>query len=255
MNDGLVGGWGLPRDASLHGWRVDWLLNATSVFVLIMFAATLAWIIAARLLHGARHRARYDLGSARGQIIKAVLLSALIFVVVDGNLLLSGLADIDDAFWNFRGASADPRAVRIEVNAHQWAWDARYPGADGTFGTPDDIVTLNDIRVPVDVPVIIQLGATDVLHGFSLPNFRVKQDAVPGMVTRLWFQAKETGVFEVACAQHCGVNHYKMRAELTVLPHPAFETWSSEASELALRAYDPDDKTAHWGWDWDRAHR
>ena len=69
----------------------------------------------------------------------------------------------------------------------------RYAGPDGKFNTRDDIVTTNDMRVPVGVPVLLQLAASDVLHSFSLPNFRIKQDAVPGMINRLWFQAKETG--------------------------------------------------------------
>jgi cytochrome c oxidase subunit 2 len=246
-------GWGLPHDASLHGWRVDWLMNSTSVFVLIMFIATLVWIVWASVFHGPRRRADYDHGNARTQVLKALCLSALIFGVVDGNLFINGIADLDEAFWNVKAAAADPRAVRIQVNAHQWAWDARYPGPDGRFNTPDDIVTLNDLRVPVDAPVVIQLAATDVLHSFSLPNFRVKQDAVPGMVNQLWFQAKETGEFDIACAQHCGVHHYKMRGQLSVLPPDEYAAWERTASELAARTFDPEDKTAHWGWDWDKA--
>lgn len=247
--------WGLPHDASLYGWRVDWLMNTTSVFVIIMFVVTAIWILWACVFHGPKHRAHYDLGNAPKAVTKALILSGLIFFVVDGNLWIHGLADIDDVFWNFARADAAPNAVRIQVNAHQWAWDARYAGPDGKFNTRDDIVTLNDIRVPVNTPVVVQLGATDVLHSFSLPNFRVKMDAVPGMITRLWFQAKETGAFEIACAQHCGVNHYKMRGRLTVLPEPAYADWAREASELGARQYDPADTGAHWGWDWEKGNR
>jgi cytochrome c oxidase subunit II len=244
--------WGLPHDASVHGWRVDWLLSTTTVFVVIMFVATVVWIAWACFFHGRRHEAHYDRGNARHAIIKATALSALIFAVVDGNLLINGLSDIDDVFWNVDKASADPQAVRIQVNAHQWAWDARYPGPDGSFGTADDVVTLNDIRVPVGRPVVIQLASTDVIHSFSLPNFRVKQDAVPGTINRLWFMAKETGAFEIACAQHCGVAHYKMRGVLTVLPPEGFVAWHEQAAALARRAYDPKDKAAHWAWGWER---
>jgi cytochrome c oxidase subunit 2 len=243
---------GLPRDASLHGWRVDWLMATTTVFVTIMFVATVVWIVWACVRHGRKHRAHFDEGRARPAVIKAALLSALIFGVVDGNLLCHGLSDLDDVFWNVDRAAADPRAIRIEVNAHQWAWDARYPGPDGTFNSADDIVTLNDLRVPVGVPVIVQLASTDVIHSFSLANFRVKQDAIPGTINRLWFQAKETGTFEIACAQHCGTHHYKMRGVLTVLPPEEYEAWAAQASELSRRAYDPEDKSAHWGWNWER---
>jgi cytochrome c oxidase subunit 2 len=243
-------GFGLPHDASQQGWRVDWLLGTTTIFVLIMFLVTVGWIGWACLRHGRNHRAQYDRGSAAPAVVKAVLLSLLIFGVVDGNLLVFGLRDLDDVFWNVDRANASPGAVRIEVNAHQWAWDTRYAGPDGKFNTPDDIVTLNDVRVPVGTPVVVQLASTDVIHSFALPNFRVKQDAVPGSINWLWFSAKEPGVFDIACAQHCGVHHYKMRGQLTVLPRPEYEAWAAQASALSRRGYDPDDKPAHWGWPW-----
>jgi cytochrome c oxidase subunit 2 len=252
---GLVFGWGLPRDASLYGWRVDWLLGTTSVFVVIMFAITVGWIGWACVRHGPGHKATYDRGSAAPAVFKALLLSLLIFAVVDGNLLVHGLRDLDDVFWNVDRAEASPRVVRIEVNAHQWAWDVRYAGPDGAFNTADDVVTMNDVRVPVGVPVVVELAASDVIHSFALPNFRVKQDAIPGVINRLWFQAKELGMFDIACAQHCGVHHYKMRGQLTVLSPAAFAAWSEQASALSQRGYDPDDQSAHWGWDWSRGQR
>ena len=96
--------------------------------------------------------------------------------------------------------------MRVEVNAHQWAWDVRYAGPDGKFNTQDDIVTLNDMRVPVGVPVVLQLASSDVMHSFSLPNFRVKQDAVPGHdQPHLVPGQARPGEFDIACAQHCGV--------------------------------------------------
>ena len=127
-----------------------------------------------------------------------------------------------ESIFDFAGAEAKPGAVRIEINAHQWAWDARYAGPDGKFNTADDIVILNDIGVPVGAPVIFQLASTDVIHSFYVPNLRMKLDAVPGTVNRMWFQAKETGEFEIVCAQHCGTNHYKMRGTLTVLPRAEY---------------------------------
>lgn len=245
----------LPHDASVDGWRVDRLMNSTSVFVGILFAVTVIWILWSCIRHGKTHRAHYDLGNARRAVIQALVLSGVIFAVVDGNLLINGLADLDRAFWNFGKAEAHPRAVRIEVNAHQWAWDARYAGPDGKFNTKDDIVTLNDLRVPVNTPVIVQLAARDVLHSFSLPNFRVKMDAVPGMVNRMWFQAKETGAFDIVCQQHCGTHHYKMRGTLTVLDDKAYDAWAAQASALSAQSYDPEDKTAHWGWDWNKNNK
>jgi cytochrome c oxidase subunit 2 len=84
---------------------------------------------------------------------------------------------------------------------------------------------------------------------------RMKVDAVPGTVTRMWFQPKDLGVFEIACAQHCGANHYKMRGTVTVLPKAEYDRWAQATSVNASRAFDPKDIEAHWGWDWTEHER
>ena len=243
-------GIGLPRDVSLDGHRIDWLIQVTMGFVVILFVIMCVWIALACFKHRENHKAEYDHGDAAHQIRFAAGLSALIFFVVDGNLWFNSTMDVNQVFWNFDGAEAKPDTLRIEVNAHQWAWDARYAGADGKFNSKDDIVTLNDIRVPVNTPVIIELASADVIHSFYLPNLRIKQDAMPGMVNRMWFQAKETGEFDIGCAQHCGTNHYKMKGKLTVLSKEDYAKWAAEMSANGTRVYSEDDSGAHWGWDW-----
>jgi cytochrome c oxidase subunit 2 len=244
-------GFGYPRDVSVDGYRIDWLINITTVFCGILFVIMVAWMGIAMVKHGAKNKALYDHGSARKQALLACGLSALIFFVVDGNLFVTSMIDLDEAFWNFKKAESDPKAVRIEINGHQWAWDARYAGPDRQFNTADDIVTLNDIRVPIGVPIIFNLGSTDVLHSFYLPNLRQKQDAVPGTINHLWFTAKATGEYDIGCAQHCGVNHYKMKGVLTILAYDEWVAWAEQASANSKLAYDPDDTTAHWGWPWE----
>ena len=98
--------------------------------------------------------------------------------------------------------------------------------------------------------MIFQITSTDVIHGFNVPNMRMKVDAVPGTVTRMWFQAKETGEFDIACAQHCGVHHYKMKGTLTILTPEEWKTWAAEQSAIASRGFDAKDNEAHWGWEW-----
>ena len=243
-------GFGIPRDASLDGHHVDDLIHFTLLAIAVIFAVALAMLI----WSFARDRARpawYTHGNARtvGAVVGAI---AVIAVGVDGTLLVRTLLDLHERLWNFQGAEAQPGAIRIEVNAHQWAWTARYPSADGKFGTPDDVVTLDDIRVPVGVPVVVQLASTDVIHSLYLPNFRVKQDAVPGMINRLTFQAVKPGEYEIGCAQHCGPNHYKMRGVLTVLPPDEYRAWLDTMQTDAQHGYDPDNADAHWGWEWRR---
>ena len=138
--------------------------------------------------------------------------------------------DLDQHFWNFGAAETDPRTVRLEVNAHQWAWAGRYAGPDGSFNTGDDAVTLDDLRVPVDTPILIELTSTDVIHDFYLPNFRLKQDVIPGRVTRVLFTATETGEFEIACSSTADCNHYKMRGLLRVLSQEDYRRWLQLAS-------------------------
>jgi cytochrome c oxidase subunit 2 len=240
----------MPRDVSTEGWRTDWLINITIVFVAILFAIMVGWLLLACLRYRAKHEAVYDKGDSRLSVFLTIGTALAVFFCVDGNLFVNSTKDLHDVLWNFKAAAARPDAVRIEINAHQWAWEARYAGADGKFNTPDDILTTNDVRVPVGSPVVIQLAATDVLHSLYIPNLRVKQDAIPGSITRAWFQAKETGEFDIACAQHCGVGHYKMCGKLTILQPRAFEQWSVQASKNALQAYDETDAEAHGGWEW-----
>jgi cytochrome c oxidase subunit 2 len=198
--------------------------------------------------HGRTHPARYTHGT-RGSVLLVVGSIALVALAVDGSLFVHTLHDMKHVFWNFAAAD-EPGAIRIEVTAHQWAWAVRYAGPDGKFDTEDDVVLLNDVRVPVGTPVIVQLASNDVIHSFNLPNLRVKQDAVPGMITRIRFQGQVPGEYEIACAQHCGPNHYKMRGVLTVLAPEAYRAWLATAEQDARRAFDPEDKDAHWGWEW-----
>jgi cytochrome c oxidase subunit 2 len=245
-------GWGMPRDVSKHGHRIDWLLDVTNAFVALLFIIMCIWMFWAVTRHNEDHEAEYDHGDSKHHVAIAMLISALVFFVVDGNLWFNATVDVNTIFWNFELPEKDPNVVRIEVNAHQWAWDARYAGPDGKFNTQDDVVVLNDIRVPVGVPVTFQLASTDVIHSFYLPNLRVKQDAMPGMITRLWFVAEETGEFDIACAQHCGIHHYKMKGRLTIMPMEDYQSWISSMSEMHARGYDANDTGAHWGWEWER---
>jgi cytochrome c oxidase subunit 2 len=244
-------GFGLPRDASVDGARVDSLIHFTIAATTLMFVVVGAVLLVALVRHRRGHPAVHSHGS-KASIGVALGFVGLVALAVDGYLFTHTIIDMRRFFWNFASAEERADTVRIEVQAHQWAWQARYPGPDGKFNTPDDAVTLNDVRVPVGAPVLIQLASVDVIHSFNLPHFRVKRDAVPGEITKLTFQAREVGEYEIACAQHCGPNHYKMRGVLTVLPPERYREWLSTVVADARRAYDPEDAEARWGWEWRR---
>jgi cytochrome c oxidase subunit II len=143
-------------------------------------------------------------------------------------------------------------AVLIEVTGQQFAWNVRYPGKDGVLGrtdhlqasqdnpiglvkddpaSKDDLLLLNQMYLPKDKPVRVQVRSMDVIHSFFLPNFRVKQDAMPGMTIDIWFTPTEVGDFEIACAEHCGLGHYRMRGQVHVVPAADLEKAVAEAAQ------------------------
>ena len=243
-------GWGMPPDVSLDGYRIDWLINITNVFITILFVVMVVWMLWSVLAHNEKHTAEYDHGDSKHHVMVALGISAFIFIVVDGNLFYNAAKDLTQAFWNFEKAEAAANHVKIEVQGRQWIWEARYAGPDGKFNTSDDALSTNDIRIPVNAPIIFQVTSPDVIHSLSFVNFRVKVDTVPGSVNHLWMQAKETGQFEISCGQHCGQAHYKMKGLLTVLPESEYKEWVAQKSRDSVQIYDAKAQAANWGWPW-----
>ena len=142
-------------------------------------------------------------------------------------------------------------AMLIEVTGQQFAWNVRYPGPDGVLGrtdhalasqdnpiglvaddpaSKDDVMLLNQLYLPQDRPVRVQIRSMDVIHSFFLPNFRVKQDAMPGMTIEVWFVPKQAGEFDLGCAEHCGLGHYRMRGRVHVVAAADFGKSLAEAA-------------------------
>jgi cytochrome c oxidase subunit 2 len=184
--------------------------------------------------------------------VLTLVVAISMFLGIDAVLAGRSLGQLQSRFW--RWPDDDPTAVQVEVTARQWTWTFRLAGPDNRFGTRDDIITLNELRVPVDRPIYLKLRSKDVVHSLYLPTFRTKIDAVPGGTTRLWFQAKERGTFELGCAQHCGVNHYRMRGWLRVVDWHEFTEWRERAAVDARIRADIDDAATKAqlaeAWDW-----
>ena len=238
-----------PLDASIDGFRNDALFNVTTLMVSVLFAIVTGILVWSVVMHRqGRHAASYERGIGRRHLIFTVLITGIIFFGVDGTLLVDSYLDLDQVLWKFPRAEDHPLA--IEIWAQQWSWNVRYAGEDGQFGTADDVVALDEIHVPVGRAVVVHMKSKDVVHSFYLPNFRVKQDVLPGVETRAWFAARRLGYYEIGCAQLCGVNHYKMRGIVTVESAEAFEAWLRTQSQIAKLRYDAADSDAHWGWPW-----
>jgi cytochrome c oxidase subunit 2 len=158
--------------------------------------------------------------------------------------------------WSARLAPPDdPVPLEIRVIAERFAWNIHYPGPDQIFGRTDpqlisasnpvgidrndsaardDIGLLNILTLPVNRTVVIQLSSRDAIHSFTLPEMRVKQDATPGLISRVWFTPAVVGGWEIACSQLCGLGHYRMRGEYKVLPAPDWNEWlAAEEARLA----------------------
>ena len=121
----------------------------------------------------------------------------------------------------------------VRVVAQQWAWSFVHPGADGQLDTSDDIKTVDDLHIQANQPYVWELESRDVLHSFSIPSMRLKQDAVPGRVIKGWFDANVAGVYEIQCAEICGIGHGLMPAKIHVEDAATHTAWMRENSPAA----------------------
>ncbi|MEO5929110.1 MAG: cytochrome c oxidase subunit II [Candidatus Kapaibacterium sp.] len=224
----------LPDQATAIAGKVDDMFNLilwlTSVVFVLVAVVMVYFLIRYRARPGGK--AIFYHGNTRLEIIWTVI-PALIVIAL-GFMSKDLWSQIKQQF------PAENDALVIDVRPRQFQWDIRYAGADGKFNTADDITTINQLHVPAGKNVLIKLTAQDVIHSFFVPEFRVKQDAVPGMVTKTWFNVPKPGNFEIACAELCGLGHYRMRGYLTVHTQSDFDAWySKQQSEKAAQLAPP----------------
>jgi cytochrome c oxidase subunit 2 len=228
--------WWLLPPATAEGAEVDRLFYTTLAVTGLVFI--LVHVLLALLLwQGARRGRAVYLREHTALELSYTLAPAAILVTL---IAMGGVV------WARVHAPAPPDALAVEARAEQFGWVFRYPGADGRFGrvdpaainartnplglAPDDPAAADDIVVRelhlvVDRPVRLRLRSKDVLHSFFIPQFRVKQDAVPGMTIDVAFRPTRAGTYELACAELCGVGHYIMRGKVVVETAAAFEAW------------------------------
>ena len=115
-------------------------------------------------------------------------------------------------------------ALEIHVTGKQWAWASEYKNG----------VRSNEVVVPVNTNVKIILTAEDVIHSFYVPSFRIKQDAVPGRYSALWFKAEKLGDFHVFCTEYCGTSHSRMMTTLRVVSQQDFDKWLTEEADVGM---------------------
>ena len=255
--EGLLG---LPEVATAHGPQIDhviglvhWLMFALFVIWGGLFAFIL-WRFRKSRNPKASYKGLQSHISSYGEVGVAVVEVILLvgFSIPLYSARVDALPEEDDA-------------TVVRVVAEQFAWNVHYPGPDGVFGrtdpelidvasnplgldrddeaAKDDVTTVNQLYLPVDRPVLVYLSSKDVIHNFSVPEFRVKQDSIPGMQFPLWFQPTVTTAemrerkgdekfnYEIACSQLCGNGHSRMRGFVTIQSAEEFEAWMDEQQE------------------------
>ncbi len=248
---------GLPALASAQGGQIDSLISWTHVFMFVLFVGWSAFFLYTLVRF---RRSRHPVANYTGAKAHTSRYLEIGVAVVEAILLVGFSIPI----WAARvdHVPSESEALVVQVTGEQFAWNVHYAGPDGKFGrtdiklidlqsnplgldrsdpaAKDDVTTVNQLYLPVNRPIIVKLRSKDVIHSFNLPEFRVKQDAIPGFTIPVWFtpnvttaeMRKRTGnpefQFEIACAQLCGLGHYRMRGFVTVVSDGEFKKWMDE---------------------------
>jgi len=246
-------GYWLPIDISKHGAGIDRLIIVIHWFMAVLFVGWGAFYVycCARFRRKANPVAMYEPVNAK--LSKILELGVVLFEA----FLLVGLSMPAWAAYKTEPLAAD-KALQIRVVGQQFQWNFHYAGADGKFGrvkpelmdgtnplgidrtdpaAHDDFFTINRLEIPKDRPVVNYVTAKDVIHSLQLNVLRLKQDAIPGTTIPVWYEAAQTGKYDVGCAQLCGNQHYRMRGELIVREAAEFDKWFAAESEKAFKRY------------------
>ena len=249
---------GMPPNHAAHGAEIDFVILIIHIFMAVLFVGWGSFFAVALFkFRGSKHK-RADYAGVKSKMATYIEIA----VALAEAALLIGFAV---PLWSERvdNFPSEKDAVVVKLVAEQFAWNIHYAGADGVFGSgaakfvdqqtnplgldpddpngKDDITTINQLHLPVDKPAIIHLSSKDVIHCFNLPFFRVKQDIIPGMSIPVWFTPIQTGKSEIACAQLCGLGHYRMKGFLTVHEQADFDKWMAEQAEALSKTEGEDD--------------
>jgi cytochrome c oxidase subunit 2 len=245
---------GLPPLATTHGGQIDSLIGWTHIFMFLLFIGWGGFFIYCLVrFRRSRHPvANYSAVKSHASSYLEVAVAVVEMVLLFGFSIPIWAARVDHI-------PPESQALVVEVTGEQFAWNIHYAGPDGKFGrsdiklidlqsnplgidrsdpaAKDDVTTVNQFYLPANKPVIVRLRSKDVIHSFGVPEFRVKQDAVPGLTIPIWFVANvttdqmrtKTGnaefQYEIACAQLCGLGHARMRGFVTVQTPEDFQKW------------------------------
>ena len=160
------------------------------------------------------------------------------YAVIVCDLIIIGFAI---KVWYDVKQTLPPPDHTIRIVGQQWAWKFHHPGPDNILGTADDIATVDELHVKVDKVYHFKLESDDVLHSFSVPVFRLKQDAVPGRVITGWFKPTKTGEFDIQCAEMCGIGHGAMAARIFIKTEAEHQSWMKKNTPQPIESISQDE--------------
>ncbi|MCH8149022.1 MAG: hypothetical protein IH987_13750 [Planctomycetes bacterium] len=250
----------LPTDISEHGYKIDRVIDIVHVFMAVLFVGWGAFFVYCLVRFRQKPGHQADPHEVKAKVSKWSEIGVAVFEAV---LLIGFSMPLWAEVRAEIPADDDPNALHVKVLGEQFAWNFRYAGPDGIFGRSaakfvkdgtnpmgldrsdphgDDDIVSGEFHIPTGKPIVVQLTSKDVIHSFSVPVLRIKQDTIPGMRIPISFTAKKSGVgtYEVACAQLCGNNHYSMRALMYVQSQNDFDAWLIEAGKPP-EEFDEDD--------------
>ena len=210
----------LPAPASKQAERIDFVFWFVTAISIAIFALVAAVIIYALIKFRARPDEDADGPPIHGHTGLEIVWTAVPAALVTAIAIVSAVVLGQNSRISSAATPADPmKPLTVEVVAQQFAWSFKYPG----FG---DAVSAT-LRLPVDVPVKLQITSLDVIHSFWVPEFGQKQDAVPGSINPLVITPTKTGTFPVICTELCGLGHALMRSAAEVTSEGRFLAWAN----------------------------
>jgi cytochrome c oxidase subunit 2 len=249
MKEFLSSRLGLPVLASEHGGAVDDLIIYVHLLMIVLFVGWLAYFAYALFRFRRSRNPKADYLGVRNHASNYIEVAV---AIVEGVLLLGVAVPL----WGkaVGGLPSEGESTVVQVVGQQFNWNVRYPGKDGKFGKqsmdfvnstnlfgidPSDengkddvsVLSLGEMHVPVNKPVIAYISSKDVIHSFKVIAMRVTQDAIPGMRVPIWFKPTKVGRYQINCAQLCGNAHSAMTSGIMVVePEADFQKWLGSKS-------------------------
>jgi cytochrome c oxidase subunit 2 len=214
----------MPVQASAQAVSIDWLWDLQLIAMSFLFALIVVPMAYSFIVFRRRKGETGDGEHIEGNTNLEITWTVIPLFMVLGLAYLGSysLGDIN---------RVDPQAMVIKVRAQQFAWTYEYP----EYG-----IISNELHLPVNRQVVLKMESADVIHSFWVPEFRVKQDVVPGRVTEYRITPTLIGTYKVRCAELCGSNHYSMLSDVIVQSQADYDTWVAVQSEIAAASQTPE---------------